>query len=83
MAVLKQRHIDGERREFQDKWTNTDDVSEKTKPTGIPFVCYEEIFRRGSSREGYEVSNITLTSNQSPNATANQLDIFQFAANPN
>ena len=22
MAVLKQRHIDGERREFQDKWTS-------------------------------------------------------------
>ena len=40
-------------------------------------------FRRGSSREGHELSNITLTPNQSLNATANQLDIFQFAANPN
>ena len=31
-----------------------------------------------SSREGHEVSNITLT--QSPNAAANQLDIFEFVA---
>ena len=30
-------------------------------------------FRRGSAREGHEVSNMTLTPNQSLNATANQL----------
>ena len=42
----------------------------------------EYSFRRVSSREGHEVSNITLTPNQSLNAAANQLDIFQFAANP-
>ena len=29
-----------------------------------------------SSREGHDVSNITLTPSQSPNAAANQLDIF-------
>ena len=29
-----------------------------------------------SSREGHELSNITLTPSQSPNAAANQLDIF-------
>ena len=44
----------------------------------------EYSFRRGSSREEHEeVSNITLIPNQSLNAIANQLDIFQFAANPN
>ena len=43
----------------------------------------EYSFRRGSSREEHEVSNITLIPNQSLNATTNQLDIFQFAANPN
>ncbi len=37
----------------------------------------------GSSREGYEVSNMTQTPSQSPDAAVNQLDIFQFAANPN
>ena len=37
----------------------------------------------GSSRDGHEVSNITLTLSQSLNAAANQLDIFQIAANPN
>ena len=41
----------------------------------------EYSFKRVSSREGHEVSNITL--NQSLNSAANQLDIFQFAANPN
>ena len=37
----------------------------------------------GSSCEGHEGSNTTLTSSQSLNAAANQLDIFQFAANHN
>ncbi len=32
------------------------------------------------SNDIHEVSNITLTPSQSPNAAANQLDIFQFVA---
>ena len=81
MAVLKQRNIDGERRVFQDKWTDQ-----------YFFICgfslfrniIEYSFRRGSSREGHEeVSNITQPPNQSLDATADQFDIFLFAANPN
>ena len=71
MAVLKQRKFDGERRVFQDEGFS------------LSGNIIEYSFRHGSSREGHEVSNITLTPNQSLNATANQLDIFQFAANPN
>ena len=42
------------------------------------YVCmYEYSFRHGSSREGHEVSNITLNPNQSLNATANQLGITE------
>ena len=37
----------------------------------------------GSSREGQEVPIITLTASRPLNASANQLDIFQFAANRN
>ena len=37
----------------------------------------------GSSREGHEVPIITLTASRPLNASANQLDIFQFAANRN
>ena len=40
-------------------------------------------FRRGSSREGHEVPNNILTPSQSLNAVDNQLDVFQFTANPN
>ena len=86
MAVLKQRKIDGERRVFQDKWTDKYFfIAHKMNSCGFSFFRkhHQYSFRRGSSREGYEVSKITLTPNQSPNATANQLDIFQFAANPN
>ena len=85
MAVLKQRKIDGERRVFQDKWTDQYFfIAHKRNSCGFSLfgniIVYS--FRRGSSRGGHEVSTITLTPNQSLNDTANQLDIFQFAANP-
>ena len=52
----------------------------------VCLVCSENnieySFRRVSSREGHEVSNITLTPNLSLYVAANQLAIFQFAANP-
>ena len=44
------------------------------------FSDIEYSFIRGSSREGHEVSTIN---SESLNAAANQLDILQFAANPN
>ena len=85
MAVLKQRQIDGERRVFQDKWTDQYFfIAHKRNSCGFSLfgniIVYS--FRHGSSREGHEASTITLTLNQSLNDTANQLDIFQFAANP-
>ena len=86
MAVLKQRNIDGERRVFQDEETRKYFfIAHKRNSCGFSLFgnIIEYSFRHGSSREGHEVSNITLTPNQSLNATANQLDIFQFAANPN
>ena len=70
MAVLKQRKIDGERRVFQDKWTDQYFfIAHKRNSCGFSLFGnnIEYSFRRGSSREGYEVSNITLTPNQSPN----------------
>ena len=86
MAVLKQRKIDGERRVFHDEETHHYFVIAH-KRNSCEFSLFGNIieysFRYGSSREGHEVSNITLTLNQSLNATANQLDIFQFVANPN
>ena len=39
--------------------------------------------RHGSSCEGHEVLDITLTLSQSMSPAANPLDIFQFAANAN
>ena len=88
MAVLKQRKIDGERRVFQDEETHQYFfIAHKRNSCGYSLIgnIIEYSFRHGSSREGHEVSNITLTltPNQSLNGTANQLDIFQFAANPN
>ena len=87
MAVLKPRKIDGERRVFQDEETHHYFFIAHTRNScGFSLLgnIIEHSFRRGGlSREGHEVSNITLTPNQSLNATAKQLDIFQFAANPN
>ena len=87
MAVLKQRKIDGERRVFQDKWTDQYFfIAHKRNSCGFNLFgnIIEYSFRPGSSREGHEVSNSTLNPNQSlMNATAYQLDIIQFAANPN
>ena len=86
MAVLKQRKIDGERRIFQDGETDQY-LFIAHKRNSCWFTLFGNIieysFRHGSSREGHAVSNITLTLDRSLNATANQLDIFQFAANPN
>ena len=87
MAVLRQRKIDGERRVFQDEETHQYFfIAHKRNSCG--FSLFGNIirysFRHGSSREGHdEVSNTTLTPNQSLNATAKELDIFQFAENPN
>ena len=87
MAVLKQRKIDGERRVFQDKWTyQYFFIAHERNSCGFSLFgnIIEYSFRRGSSREGHEeMSNITLTPNQSLEATANQFDIFLFAANTN
>ena len=80
MAVLKQRKIDGERRVFQDTWTDQYFfIAHKRNSCGFNLFgnIIEYSFRRGSSREGHEVSNIKLNLNQSlMNATANQLDII-------
>ena len=87
MAVLKQRTIDGERRVFQDKWTEQYFFIAQKRNSCVFSLFGNNIeysFRRGSSPEGHEVSNITITdSSQSLNAAANQLGIFQFAADPN
>ena len=86
MAVLKQRKIDGERRVFHDEETHQYFlIAYKMNSCGFSLSgnIIEHSFRHGSSREGHEISNIPLTPNQSLNTTANQLDIFQFAANPN
>ena len=83
MAVLKQTQIDGERRVFQDKWTDQYFfIAHKRNSCGFSLFgnIIEYSFRRGSSRALHEVSNITLTPNHSLNATAiNQLDIFQLS----
>ena len=76
MTALNQRKIDGERRVFQDR-------SVILYNTEREFLCVRfdrkqhRVFLHFniSSREGHEVSNITLTPSQSPNAAANQLDI--------
>ena len=63
MAVLKQRKFDGERRVFQDTWTDQYFViAQRGNP--VYLVCSEKIEYSGfsgSSREEHEVSNITLT----------------------
>ena len=84
MAVLKQRKIDGEHRVFQDKWTSQYFFIAQGIPVGLVFSETSSVFLQTwiVSRRIRSVK-ITLTPNQSPNATANQLDIFQFAANPN
>ena len=85
MAVLKQRKIDGERRVFQDNWTDQYLFIAQKRNSCVPSLFGNNIeysFRLGLSREGHEASNMTLTLSKSLNAAANQLDIFQFAANP-
>ena len=85
MAVLKQRKIDGKHRVFQDKWTHQCFfITQKRKSCVFSlFGNNIEYSFSGLSREGHEVSTITRTQSQSLNAAASQLDIFQFAANPN
>ena len=80
VAVLRQRKIDGKRRVFQDEETHHYFfIAHKRNSCGFSLFgnIIEYSFRHGSSRD------ITLTPTQSLNATANQLDIFQFSANPN
>ena len=67
MTALKQRKIDGERRVFQDR-------SVILHNTEKEFLCVRFARKQHrvflhfsiSSREGHEVSNITLTPSQSP-----------------
>ena len=83
--MLKQRKIDGERRVFQDTWTDQQFfIAQKRNSSVFSFLGNTiEYSFSGTSREGHEVLNMTLTPSQSLNAAANQLDIFQFAANRN
>ena len=67
MDVLKQRKIDGERRIFQDKWTDPYFFIAQQRNSWV-FSLFEnkiEYSFSGSSREGHDVSNITLTPSQS------------------
>ena len=85
MVVLKQRKIDGERRVFRDKLTDQY-YFKAQKEIPVCLVCSEkniEYSFSGSSLEGHEVPIITLTASRPLNASANQLDIFQFVANRN
>ena len=85
MAVLKQRKIDGERRVFRDKFTDQY-YFKAQKINSCVFSLLGnniEYSLSGSSREGDEVPIITQTASRPLNASANQLDIFQFAANRN
>ena len=62
MAVLKQRNIDDVGRVIQDKWTDQYFfIAHKRNSCGFSLFgnIIEYSFRRGSSREGHEVSNIT------------------------
>ena len=83
MVVLKQRNTDGERRVFQDKWTDQYFfIAQKMNSCVFSLLgLNKEYSFSGSSREGHEVSNMSLNPSQSLNAAANQVDIFQFAAN--
>ena len=68
MAVLKQRTIDGERRVFQDKWTEQYFFIAQKRNSCVFSLFGNNIdysFRRGSSPEGHEVSNITITDSES------------------
>ena len=70
MAGLKQRNIDGERRVFHDEKTHQYFfIAHKRNSCGFSLFgnIIEYSFRHGSSREGHEESNITLTPNQSMN----------------
>ena len=64
MAVLKQKKIDDERNVLQDKWTDQYFFITQ-KMNSCVFSLFgnniEYSFRIGLSREGHEVSNITLT----------------------
>ena len=85
MAVWKQRKIDCERRVFQDKWTDQDFLIAQKRSFCVFSLLGNNIEYSfsGSTCERHQVSNITLTPSQSLNSAANQLDIFQFAANRN
>ena len=85
MAVLKQRKIDGERRVFRDKLTDQYYFKAKKRNSCVFSLLGNNIEYSfsGSSREGHEVPIITLTASRPLNDSANQLDIFQFAANRN
>ncbi len=68
MAVLKQRKIDGKRRAFQDKWTHQCFFIAQKRNSCVFSLFGNNIeysFRRGSSREGHEVSNNTHTDSKS------------------
>ena len=85
MAVLKQRKIDGERRVFRDKLTDQYYFKAQKRNSCVFSLLGKNIEYSfsGSSREGHEVPIITLTTSRPLNASANQLDIVQFAANRN
>ena len=85
MAVLKQRKIDGERRVFRDKLTDQYYFKAQKRNSCVFNLLGNNIeyYFSGSSREGHEVPIITLTASRPLDASANQLDIFQFAANRN
>ena len=74
MTVLKQSKIDGERRVY----SRTDQyvfITQNSNSCVLGLLGNNTEYSL-SSREGHEVSNITLTPGQSRNAAANQLDIF-------
>ena len=85
MAVLKQRKIDGERRVFQDKLTDHYFFIAQKRNSCVfsLFGKNIEYSFSGSSREGHEVSNITLTTNQPPSPAANQLTSSRLQRTPN
>ena len=86
MAVLKQREINGERRVFRDKLTDQY-YFKAQKEIPVCLVCSEKTSSIPSVdrlvRDMKCQSSHALTASRPPNASANQLDIFQFVANRN